>query len=123
MDSPTRDGAGSRLPRLLVALLGLFLIGLAGLSATSSRPAAHAQRDIVVAAAGDAAVMVRTSTHRLTAAARPSADRLVPPSGTLPAAVLVAFLLALRVRRSRGEALAGQPQALVIAGRGPPVRF
>ena len=111
----------TRASRLLAAVIALGLLALAGLPAAAGRHATTTHRTAIVAAVGDAAVVVRTAPQRLTAAHRLTVDHVGTPSGTLPAAVLLAFLLALRVVRSRATKAAGQPLPRLAAGRGPPV--
>jgi hypothetical protein len=111
----------TRAPRLLAAVIALGLLALAGLPAAAGRYATETHRTVIVAAVGDAVVVARTAPQRLTAVHRLTVDRLGTPSGTLPAAVLLAFLLALRVMRNRATGAAGQAIPRIAAGRGPPV--
>ena len=111
---------GTRSP-LLAALVGFCLIVLAGLSASPAHHAAARSADAVAAAAGDVAVSARLVADRLPAAQRVDVHRHVPPSVSLPAGLLVALLLALRVRHARSAATGPLAYPLVAAGRGPPV--
>ena len=114
-----RVEAGHRSP-LLAALIGLCLVVLAGLPATAARHAAAGSRDAVVAAVADVAVTARTVSDRLSPAHRSAQHRHIPANGSLPAAVLVALLLAHRVRRNSSISTAVRPALLLAAGRGPP---
>jgi hypothetical protein len=115
------DGIGQRRSPLLAALLCLFLIGLAGPVKSASHQLIAGSGEAVLAATADTAVTARTTAERLSPVHRSSPLRHLPVSASLPAAVLLAFLLALRAARRRALGTAPQLRLATTAGRGPPV--
>jgi enoyl-CoA hydratase/carnithine racemase len=111
----------SRRSPLLTGLVGLCLIVLAGLPATATRHTALGAADAVVAAIADVDAAARTVPERLAPAHRSGLDRHLPASAALPAAAVLAFLLAARGRRDDTVSTTPRPQLLRAAGRGPPV--
>jgi hypothetical protein len=112
---------GSRRSRLLAVLVSLCLVGLAGPAAAASQHLTAGRGDAILAASADVTLVARALPERLTPANRTSLDRNAPAGAALPAAVLVAFLLALRVGRRRVIGTTPRTALLVVAGRGPPV--
>jgi hypothetical protein len=111
---------GTRRSRLLAAVLGLFLLGLAGPATAASQHVIAGRADAILAATADVAVTARALPERLSPVHRTSLERDLPSGAALPAAVLVAFLLAVHVGRRRPVLAATQTRLLTAAGRGPP---
>ena len=111
----------SRRSALLATLVSLCLLALAGPAAPRGQHVGVRGGDAIAATVADAAVAVRTLPERLTTAHRAASHHNVPMTAALPAAVLVAFLLAVRVARRRGVGNTPQSRLLATAVRGPPV--
>ena len=103
---------------VLAAVLALFVVALSGPAAATHRGTSE-QGASVAAAVSHAAVLSRTAPERLLTAHRSGDQRNAV--GGLPAAVVVVFLLALRVRRHRVNGSRPGLLPLVATGRGPPI--